>query len=573
MRIFIVTLIIFISSGLEILARTSVTPLIELSNEELLDTLDKTLTDKDIFEKNWRLKLEHLKSELATASDNEERFWTSRNIYNEYRTYDSDSALYYANLGLKYAEIANRQKWIDEMNIYRTYIYAATGLLEEAQKTLNQVNPDNLDINLLMQYYEQLLFLYTHRDQYIGLNTIENPYSAESQRLLDFLLKEVPKTNPNYCWFKGWYSLQDVNMSKEAISELLPIVGKSKFESVQDAKNAWVLSRLYERIGDDDNKMKFLILSSIADARTNNKEIASLEEIANIIYHKGDLKRANDYINYCLNCANDYKSRVRVGKIADLQHKISNAYQKESDAQSKSLKIYFITLIIFVILLLVTLAFSYYQNRQLRLNKIELNKVNSQLSSQIEEQKNLQMQLKDANGKLKDMYSTAKQRTVELSEINYKIEKYIANIFEICSSYINKLEDFRRNIHRLLIERKFDEISKLARNPELSNAEIKELYHNFDTIFLSIYPNFVEDFNSLLMPEERIILKKGELLNTELRIYALVRLGLNESPKIARLLHCSVRTVYNTRQRIRNKSKIPKEFFAETVRNLSKEVD
>lgn len=195
MRIFIVTLIIFISSGLEILARTSVTPLIELSNEELLDTLDKTLTDKDIFEKNWRLKLEHLKSELATASDNEERFWTSRNIYNEYRTYDSDSALYYANLGLKYAEIANRQKWIDEMNIYRTYIYAATGLLEEAQKALNQVNPDNLDINLLMQYYEQLLFLYTHRDQYIGLNTIENPYSAESQRLLDFLLKEVPKTN------------------------------------------------------------------------------------------------------------------------------------------------------------------------------------------------------------------------------------------------------------------------------------------------------------------------------------------------------------------------------------------
>lgn len=125
----------------------------------------------------------------------------------------------------------------------------------------------------------------------------------------------------------------------------------------------------------------------------------------------------------------------------------------------------------------------------------------------------------------------------------------------------------------MLIERKFDEISKLARNPELSNAEIKELYQNFDTIFLSIYPNFVEEFNSLLMPEERIVLKKGELLNTELRIYALVRLGLNESPKIARLLHCSVRTVYNTRQRIRNKALIPKESFAETVRNLSKEVD
>lgn len=573
MRIYIIAFITLISCSLEIFARTSVTPLIEMSNEELLDTLDKTLADRDIFEKNRRSKLEHLKSELASASDNEERFWTSRNIYNEYRTYDSDSALYYANLGLKYAEIANRQKWIDEMNINCTYIYSATGLLEEAQKTINQVNPDNLDINLLMQYYEQLLFLYTHKDQYIGSVTIENPYSAKSQHLLAFLLREVPKTNPNYCWFKGWYSLQDTNMSKEAISELLPIVSKSKFESVQDAKNAWVLSRLYERIGDDDNKMKFLILSSIADARTNNKEIASLEEVADIMYLKGDLKRANDYINYCLNCANDYKSRVRVGRLADLQHKISLAYQKESDTQSKSLKIYFITLIIFVILLLITLAFSYYQNRQLQLNKNELKNVNSQLSRQIEEQDKLQTQLKDANEKLKDMYSTAKQRTVELSEINYKIEKYIANIFEICSSYINKLEDFRRNIHRLLIERKFDEIGKLVRNPELSNVEIKELYQNFDTIFLSIYPDFVEDFNSLLMPEERIVPKKGELLNTELRIYALVRLGLNESPKIAHLLHCSVRTVYNTRQRVRNKSQIPKESFAETVRNLSKEVN
>lgn len=410
MRIYIFTLIILISCCPGIFARPSVTPLIEMSNEELLDTLDKTLTDKDVFEKNWRLKLEHLKSELATASDNEERFWTSRNIYNEYKTYDSDSALYYANLGLKYAEIADRQKWIDEMNIYRTYIYSATGLLEEAQKTLNQVNIDNLDINLLMQYYEQLLFLYTHRDQYYGLNTIENPYSAESQRLLDFLLKEVPNTNPNYCWFKGWYSLQDANMSKEAISEFLPIVSKSKFEAVQDAKNAWVLSRLYERVGDEDNKMKFLILSAIADARTNNKEIASLEEVAYTMYLKGDLKRANDYINYCLNCANDYKSRVRVGRLADLQHKISNAYQKESEAQSHRLKIYFITLIIFVVLLLVTLAFSCYQNRQLRLNKIELKNVNSQLSRQIEEQNKLQMQLKDANGKLKEMYSTPRSK-------------------------------------------------------------------------------------------------------------------------------------------------------------------
>ena len=95
-------------------------------------------------------------------------------------------------------------------------------------------------------------------------------------------------------------------------------------------------------------------------------------------------------------------------------------------------------------------------------------------------------------------------------------------------------------------------------------------YKNFDAIFLHVYPSFVSDFNELLLPEERIVLKEGELLNTELRIYALVRLGINDSVKIAELLHCSPQTVYNNRLKVRNKASVPKEQFAETVRLLGK---
>ena len=99
---------------------------------------------------------------------------------------------------------------------------------------------------------------------------------------------------------------------------------------------------------------------------------------------------------------------------------------------------------------------------------------------------------------------------------------------------------------------------------------LKEFYHSFDAIFLHVYPDFVEDFNSLLRPEERIVLKEGELLNTELRIYALVRLGISDSVKIAEFLHCSPQTVYNNRLKTRNKAVIPKEKFADTVRSLGK---
>lgn len=558
-------------------AQPSDRPLIQMTKEQLLNELDWILVNKNIFEDKKKEKLELLKSELAAATDVEQRYWTARNLYNEYKTYDSDSALHYANLSLQYAKAANRPKWIDEMYINQSYIYSATGLLEESQNTIDQVNTDNLDRTTLLQYNEQLLFLYTHRDQYRGTNSKDNPYTAESMRLLENLIQDLPKTDPQYCWFKGWYSLSDIDKSKEALPIILSIVSESKFQTITDAKNAWILSRLYEKVGDEANKLKFLILSSIADARSYNKEISSLEEVAYYMYVENDLKRANEYINYCLNFANEYKSRVRVGNLADMQYKIASVYQGKAEEQNKDLRIYSIALITIVVLLLLTLYFTFVQNRKLRANKTALDEANSQLNQQIAEQKSLQEQLKDtndklleANEKLKEMYSSAKQGAVELSETNYVKERLIADIFSICSNYINKLDDFRRNIHAMLLAHRYVDLKELTKTPELSYAETKELYQIFDKVFLGIYPDFVKDFNTLLRPEEQITLKKGEQLNTELRIYALVRLGLNDSTKIAQFLHCSVRTVYNTRQRMRNRAIIPKDEFANTVKSLGK---
>ena len=551
--------------------------LIDMNNAELLIALDNVLTKQELYESQKKTRLNRLKDELRLATDDELRYWTARNLYNEYKNYDSDSALCYVNLSIDYAKKVGRKKWIDEMNIFRSYIYSATGLLEEAKKTIYKVNPDSLDRNMYFQYNEQLLFLYTHRDQYLGLNSKENPYTTKSMELLENLVQHLPETDPLYVWFRGWYSLSNEEKAKDAIVDILSIVNESKFESVNDAKNSWILSRLYEKIGDNENKLRFLILSAIADVKTHNKEIASLEEVANIMYRQNDLKRANEYISYCLKCANEYKSRIRVGRLADLQHKITAAYQHETEEQKKDIQIYFFALIIIVMLLLCILVFSFRQNRELRLNKVALNDANAKLSFQVDEQKNLQEQLREmnnklvqANEKLKGMYSDIKKGTIELSETNYTKERYIADIFAICSNYINKLDEFRRNIYRMLVAHRYDELKELTKNPELSNPEIEELYQNFDKIFLGIYPDFVKDFNALLRPEEQITLKKADRLNTELRIYALVRLGLNDSTKIAQFLHCSVRTVYNTRQRIRNKAIVSKDNFANVVKSLGK---
>ena len=376
-----------------------------------------------------------------------------------------------------------------------------------------------------------------------------------------------------YCWFVGWKGLRSAEDAASTLPLIRARMESSSYETRHDAMNAWVLSRLYEKVGDQENMLRYLVLSSLADVRASNKEIASLEEVANRLYtDRRNLKRANDYISHCIRCANEYKSRVRVGRLADLQHKITRDYQTELEHQEHRVATYLKLLGAILLGLLAAMGFIIFQMKRLRENRAMLNDANLALNGKVEELEELKEQLEQANETLAGQYSNAREGANELSRINLAKEKYIADIFAICSNYISKLDDFRKNIYRLLLAGKYEDLRQLTKTPELSQAEIKELHRTFDKIFLGIYPDFVRDFNTLLRPEEQIELKKDDLLNTELRIYALVRLGLTDSTAIARFLHCSVQTVYNTRQRTRSKANVPREEFAERVRSLGKTI-
>ena len=182
-------------------------------------------------------------------------------------------------------------------------------------------------------------------------------------------------------------------------------------------------------------------------------------------------------------------------------------------------------------------------------------------------------QLADVNARLRELNADLKAKNEELNEANYVKEEYIGYIFTICSNYIRKLDDFRKNIHVKAVTKKYKEILADTEDGETMKDELKEFYRSFDSVFLHIYPDFVNDFNALLQDDKRIIPKEGELLNTELRIYALVRLGITDSIQIAEFLHCSPQTVYNNRFRVRNKALVPKKDFAEVVRRLGKFMD
>lgn len=551
----------------------TVSSLIARSNsdeiEALLDSLDLQLEHSAEIDSRKHDDLAALTHKFAGADNTEEKYWRARELYEGYSCFDSDSALFYADKAYAIAARLNKPLWMAEMDMNKAYVYSATGLHEEAQQCLDRIDEMSLPTKMRIEYYERQLFTDTHRDQFLGDNA-KRVYSATVANRLDSLCNALPDSDPETAWLRGWHSLSDTLRAEKLIPLIENDLRSASFSTVRDAKESWMLSRLYDMTNNAEGRVKYLILSALADIRSGNKEIASLEELAGILLDKGDLEHANAYISYCIMCANDYKSRVRVGRLSAIQEQVHAAINRELGRQITKVNHYNFWITVVSIVLFFALVFILMQMRQLKRTRKALGDTKEKLEERVGELQDMRTELEQANTRLSELYESARSNARELAAVNDAKETYIANIFALCSTYISKLDDFRKNIYRMIVARRFDDVMKLTQSPDLSHGEIKELYANFDKIFLQIYPDFIADFNTLLRPDEQISPRKGELLTTELRIYALVRLGINDSVKIAKFLHCSVQTVYNTRQRARNKAAVPKESFAEAVRGLGK---
>lgn len=538
--------------------------------DQLFRSLDSLLANEQEFHDQKVAKIADIKRAGKSAITLEERYWHNRRLYDEYFVFNADSAMRYVNENLAIAIALNNKDWENEWHINRSFILSVIGLLKDAYDELAKIDPKTLAPSSLVNYYSHRTYLYSHLGQLSGHRTEGlADYDEISHQYADSTFINISPDNPQYLWYKASAKLGSPDSSDEVMHELRQAIDTSDLDSRVDAMNAYILSRLYDEKGDRENRIRYLIYSGMADIKIANKDIASLEELSIILLDEGDIERAYRYINYCQQQALGLPNHVRASSLARIEARVHQLYVEEMRTTGRRLELSLVVLCIALALLVILTFVAVSRSRKLARSQHKERETNSQLNANIielsksrEQQEKTLAELKEANEKINEI-------NLALKEANYVKEECIGATFALCSTYIDKLDSFRKTISRMVRANMWNELRDEVSEPSVSNDELKQFYKSFDKLFLNIYPDFVKDFNNLLKPDEQIIVKPGEL-NTELRIYALVRLGINDSVKIAALLHCSPQTVYNNRLRVRNKAVIPKEDFAETVKSLGK---
>ncbi|RGK25991.1 transcriptional regulator [Bacteroides intestinalis] len=539
-------------------------------NRKLLHSLDSLLEQQDLFVRVKEERIKQLKMQYSRVKDVKELYAMNRMVYLEYRVYDADSALHYINKNIQLAQQTNNRTWEVVSLLEQSFVLTSSGLLTEALKAVSDIQPEELPQNLRSEYFGRLCTLYSRLRDYSSENSqLSEHYNNLQKAFRDSVYLTATPDELRYWNCRAWLYMgtPEIEPVKQAFEENKQTLSN---DSRKYSIATYNLSAIYRSENNESKYLENLILSAMADIRSVNGDIGSLQEIAEYLFKHGEIDRAYNYILYCSQKAMLFHNRVRIVKMSHLQNQIYKAYQEQSRTQQKRLQASLIAVSFLFLVLIGAFLFIRKQMRRLKEANLKLDSTNQKLSVNMDALSTAHQRLEEVNIQLKDLNTQLQEVNDQLRESNYVKEEYIGYVFNICSTYISKLEEFRKNINRKLKVGQIEDVKAMTDSSATASNELKEFYQNFDTIFLHLYPDFVGDFNALLLPEERIELKEGELLNTELRIHALIRLGITDSVKIADFLHCSTQTVYNNRLRTRNKSIIPKEDFINAVKKLGK---
>lgn len=521
------------------------------NSNPILNELNHVIVNKEQYVLAKKKKIAGLKRIVSGDLSMEKEYEVNEKLYQEYRKFKLDSAIFYIKKNLRIATTLKNEELNNRAKIQMANLYSSSGKYLESEEILKNLNKKKLQKNLHSLYYEANSRFFEH---YVT-TTYNEKYIKNIEVYRDSLLAVLDPLSVKY----------KINSAQKAIYGGNPIEAqKNLLDLYQNAENkdqdyamiSYLLGDTYKILGNTEKAIDYYIISAITDIKNAIKDNASVQNLALIYYEKGDVDNAFTFTKSAIEDAIFCNVKFRTVQMSEFYSIINTAYLEKEAARKNELKMYLILISILSFFLILAVLYVYKQMKKVSRIKEELDATGKKLSE-------LNQQIIQTNHELEN-------RNSQLSESNHVKEEYIAHFFDLCSTYINKLENYRKTLNKKATEKQLEELFKMLKSNTIVETELEELYLNFDTIFLNLYPTFVKDFNSLLIKEEQITGKQGELLNTELRIFALIRLGINDSVKIAAFLRYSLSTIYNYRTKARNKAAVSRDEFEILVSKIGK---
>jgi type II secretory pathway pseudopilin PulG len=473
-------------------------------------------------------------------------------LYEAYKVYNYDSAYTYA---LRLTEIANHLEnanYQAAAKLRLSFILLSGGLFKETYDSLASLPKNQVPDSLKGTYYSLWARYYYDLAGYVNDYNYSFEYDRLGNTYIDTALHYFVPESFEYKYYAGLKALK-TNKLEEGLIQLEQLLNWPELSKHQLAITASTLSTVYLQRADTAKAIELLVRASIADIQSTTKETVAIFHLAVLLYQTGDLRHASMCIEGAIANAKYYGARQRQLQVSTILPLIEGERIAAMEAQKAILIKY---AVVVTILVLALIALSWIISRQIR----KLKHAKSALSLANAAQKTAIEQLQESNRRLEELND-------KLEEVNKIKEEYIGYFFNADSEFYNKLDKIKSTIEQKIKERRYEDITYFLNKID-TRKEKEELLLSFDRIFLKLFPNFVQEINALLHPEEQIVLREGELLNTDLRIYALTRLGVTDPEKIAGILGYSVKTIYSYKSRIRNKSRIPVETFEDEVMKI-----
>lgn len=523
--------------------------------QALYQKLDSVIAKREQYTQDKEQKINMIKKSARVVTDKITLMKLYNEIYNEYNHFRFDSAMTYAKKGLELA-IKEKNDYYYYLNtIHEAMLLATGGLYSEAKANLDQLTESKMDSTLLYEYNLAQYWLYTYWSDYSKDSEYRTVYWENK---IKYLKRTVPlaKKYPNdYNYLMGEYFMYIVGDGHKSLPYYNKVIENEPYNSRLYSTACFAISCIYAALGDEEKHEEYLIRTVITDVVTPVKENLSFQDLAMLLFRKGgdsQLKRAEQYIQLSMEDAKFYNNRLRIIDTSNKLPAIISKYKEMMKEQNDKLRSSLTWTIILLLGLIISLTFIIRQNKLLSKHRRKIAESNRQLT--------------ELNDELSLLNSGLKQSNSKMQVTNVKREALAKLYIDLCSKYIERLSKYQKLVCRKIKANQVNDLLSTMTSSRLSDEDAATFMHNFDKAFLDQYPTFITEFNSLLQPEHAIK-TKNNTLTTELRIFALVRLGVKESSEIANLLFYTPRTIYNYRSMTKNKA-INKESFENDVLHL-----